>query len=165
MMGLPRGSPDPPPALPSPINIISNPISIATWNILTLNEPSHPQLLASELTRLKVVIAGLQEVRWTQDGETTVGDYIRRRLRLLSHMARSDDGIPAKQVLSASARPPPRSEVTPAVLDDPGCSSKTSGRPHCPGPGPSHHQMVGHNRQLSGQARISSSSSEVMLNQ
>lgn len=65
-----RGSPDPSLLQPPPIDIISKPIRIATLNILTLNEPSHPQLLSSEFTRLNISIAGLQEVRWTQDGET-----------------------------------------------------------------------------------------------
>ena len=74
---LGRGFPDAPlvqsPILP--VNIIRQPLRIATWNVLTLNPQGHDVLLATELARLRVSIAGLQEVRWTGHGEVDVGDY------------------------------------------------------------------------------------------
>ena len=61
--------------LTSKLNIIRNPIRIATWNVLTLNPPGQSTLLSSELSRLNVAFAGLQETRWRGSGETRIGDY------------------------------------------------------------------------------------------
>ena len=57
------------------INLTRSSIRIATWNVLTLNSPGHSTLLSSELSRLSISIAGLQETRWPSSGETHVSDY------------------------------------------------------------------------------------------
>ena len=49
-------------APPTSLILTRSTLRIATWNVLTLNQPSHPILLPSELSRLKISIAGLQEV-------------------------------------------------------------------------------------------------------
>ena len=64
------------PAVPmSSFNLIRNPLRIGTWNVLSLNPNGHSELLARELSRLNVAIAGLQEVRWTGSGETSTDSY------------------------------------------------------------------------------------------
>ena len=57
------------------LNAIKHRHRFLTWNVLSLNEPGRDQLLARELSRLKVLVAGLQEVRWRGSGETLIGDY------------------------------------------------------------------------------------------
>lgn len=44
-------------------------IRIATWNVLTLNQDGLTELLSRELSKYHVSIAGLQEVRWLNQGE------------------------------------------------------------------------------------------------
>ena len=63
------------PNLTNNLNLTRKPIRIATWNVLTLNSPGHSTLLSAELSRLRISIAGLQEVRWPGSGETNAGDY------------------------------------------------------------------------------------------
>ena len=48
---------------------------MATWNVLTLRQLGAPILLANELKRYNVAMAGLCEARWTGSGETLVNDY------------------------------------------------------------------------------------------
>jgi len=43
--------------------------------VRTMLTPSSAHLLVEELARAKVNIMALQEVRWSDAGETTVGDY------------------------------------------------------------------------------------------
>ena len=40
-----------------------------------MNPTGHTTLLARELSRLNVAIAGLREVRWTGHGETSIDNY------------------------------------------------------------------------------------------
>lgn len=55
--------------------MLHHPIRAATWNVLILNPPGHTAPLAAKLFHLNIAIAGLQEVRWTGSGETSVGEY------------------------------------------------------------------------------------------
>ena len=48
---------------------------IGTWNVRSLLEPGASRLLVDELEAAHVAIMGLQEVRWSQSGETAVGNY------------------------------------------------------------------------------------------
>jgi len=49
-------------------------LKIGTWNVHTLLEPGASRLLTAELEPAHVAIMGLQEVRWSDSGET-VGNY------------------------------------------------------------------------------------------
>lgn len=70
-----RAAPDALSAQSSFLNLTRQSIRVATWNVLTLNHPGHSSLLSSELSRLNVAVAGLQEVRWISHGETDVDNY------------------------------------------------------------------------------------------
>ncbi len=48
---------------------------IATWNVQTLLRPGAATLLSRELCRYNISLAGLCEVRWHGNGETTAGDH------------------------------------------------------------------------------------------
>jgi len=52
-----------------------HPIRVGTWNIRTLSTPGSARLLTNELSRAKINIMALQEVRWSDAGETTVAGY------------------------------------------------------------------------------------------
>ena len=45
--------------------------------MLSLNPPGHTTLLSEELSRLRISLAGLQEVRWLGHGETDISDNFR----------------------------------------------------------------------------------------
>ncbi|XP_065583485.1 craniofacial development protein 2-like [Artemia franciscana] len=49
-------------------------LRIATWIVLTLNEPASKNLLSEELRKNKVSIAGLTETRLTGSGEERIGN-------------------------------------------------------------------------------------------
>lgn len=55
--------------------MLHHPICAATWNVLTLYPPGHAAPLAAKLFHLNITITGLQEVRWTGSGETSVDEY------------------------------------------------------------------------------------------
>jgi len=48
-----------------------HPIRVGTWNIRTLSTPGSARLLTNELSHAN--ITALQEVRWSDAGETTIG--------------------------------------------------------------------------------------------
>ena len=49
-------------------------INVATWNVLTLNQPGSKLLLAKELKRYKVAIAGITEPHLTGSGEEDIAE-------------------------------------------------------------------------------------------
>ncbi|XP_019615798.1 PREDICTED: craniofacial development protein 2-like [Branchiostoma belcheri] len=48
---------------------------VATWNVLSMNREGSAELVANELTRLSITVAGLTEVRWPGTGTHTTNDY------------------------------------------------------------------------------------------
>ena len=59
----------------TPLNIVDQGgINVATWNVLTLNQPGSKLLLANELRRYKVTIAGITETHLTGSGEEDIGE-------------------------------------------------------------------------------------------
>lgn len=82
-----------------------------------------------------------------------IATVIRRgRLWLSGHVARFCEAGPICQHSSITQRLALLPRLPQTVLDDPGCSKKTPGRPHCPCLGLSHLQTVGSNSQSSCQA-------------
>ncbi|KYN00603.1 Craniofacial development protein 2, partial [Cyphomyrmex costatus] len=49
-------------------------IRIGTWNIRTLAQASRLAQLSKEMTRCKIKILGLSEVRWKNSGDITTSD-------------------------------------------------------------------------------------------
>ncbi|XP_065564287.1 craniofacial development protein 2-like [Artemia franciscana] len=49
-------------------------INVATWNVLTLNQPGSKLLLAKELQKYKVTIAGITETHPSADCEEYIGE-------------------------------------------------------------------------------------------
>ena len=57
----------------TPLNIADQcGINFATWNVLTLNQPFSKLLLAKDLKRYKVIIAGITEMHLTRSGEEDI---------------------------------------------------------------------------------------------
>ena len=50
-------------------------LRVGTWNVRTLLEPGAARLLIDELEAAHIAIMGLQEVWWSDSGETGVGNY------------------------------------------------------------------------------------------
>ena len=47
---------------------------MATWNVLTLNQPGSKLLLGRELKKYKVTIAGITETHLSGDGEGNISE-------------------------------------------------------------------------------------------
>ena len=59
----------------TPLNITDQGgTNVATWNVLKLSQPSSKLLLAKELKRYKVTIAGITETHLTGSGEEDIGE-------------------------------------------------------------------------------------------
>ena len=56
----------------SSFRLTRHPIRVGTWNIRTLSTPGSSRLVTNELSRAKISIMALQEVRWSDAGKTTV---------------------------------------------------------------------------------------------
>jgi len=50
-------------------------LRVATWNVLFMNREGSAELVANELSRLSVTVAGLTEVRWPGSGTHVSNDY------------------------------------------------------------------------------------------
>ena len=49
-------------------------LKVATWNVRTMHQPGKLENVAREMTRLKVDIMGVCEVRWTGAGTVDLDD-------------------------------------------------------------------------------------------
>ncbi|CAF1621865.1 unnamed protein product, partial [Adineta ricciae] len=58
------------------LKIAKDVFTIGTWNVRTLWASGKLELLRNEMKRYKHDIVGISEVRWTDKGETTKGDFI-----------------------------------------------------------------------------------------
>ena len=54
---------------------LRKPLSAGTWNIRFLTGAGAAGLLMEQLSRAKINIMGLQEVRWHDSGELSLRDY------------------------------------------------------------------------------------------
>jgi hypothetical protein len=50
-------------------------IKLGTWNVRSLYRAGYLKAVSRELARYKLVVVGVQEVRWDKEGTVRAGDY------------------------------------------------------------------------------------------